>query len=181
MAAGPILQVHLPKPVARALDDQFAALVTKGALRLITRQVADVDVFQARFQGDLPGLFQRAHRGGVVVLHFIQGVETGEVHRRQGAQFVFDPGAHLGQGLGLVVVLGNDQVDDLQKDPLLPQGLQSPEHRGQFAPHQVPVELGVEGFQVDAGRVQDFGKFLQRLGVDVARGMAGVQQTRLFR
>jgi len=71
MPASPVLQMHLPELVARALDDQLAALMAKGALRLIPRHVADIDVFQARFQGDVPGLLQRAYRGGVVVLHFI--------------------------------------------------------------------------------------------------------------
>lgn len=103
MAASPVLQVHLPEAVAGALDDQLAAVVAEGALRLISREVADIDVFQARFQRGFPGLLQGAHRRGVVVLHLVEGVKPGEVQRREGPQLVFDPGAHALQGLRLVV------------------------------------------------------------------------------
>lgn len=64
--------------------------------------------------------------------------------------------------------------------PPLAQGLQGAEHRGQFAPHQVPVELGIKGLEIDAGPVQDLRQGLQGLGIDVARGVADVEQTRLF-
>src|SRR4030042_1470686 len=71
IAAGPVLQVEFADAVAGALDEHFAAAVAEGALRGVSRDVAQVNVLQAGFQGQFPAPLQGAHRSGVVVQHLV--------------------------------------------------------------------------------------------------------------
>ena len=105
----------------------------------------------------------------IMIEHFVEGVEPGEMQGCQGAQFISDPGAHGGDFFRLIVELGDNQVDDFQVDLMAAQGFQGVEHRLQFAVHQVPVKLVVKGLEIDAGGIQESPQFFQGLGIDVAR------------
>ena len=117
------LHMHLADLVALTGDDQLTAVMAEGIFGLMPGQVADIDILQARLPGQVPGPLQGAHRGGIMIQHLVEGIKPGEMHRRQGAQFSFDPGAHAGEVLRGIVQLGDEQVDDFHVDLVTAEGL----------------------------------------------------------
>jgi hypothetical protein len=98
-AGGAVAALHLDLAdlVALAGDDQLLAMMAEGIFGLMPGQVADIDILESRFQSQVPGPLQGAHRGGIMIQHLVEGIKPGEVQRRQGAQLIFDPGAHAAE------------------------------------------------------------------------------------
>ena len=119
------LELHFTYHIAPAGDDELTAVMAIGIFRGVFRDVTQIDILQTGFEGNFPGFFQGAHRGRIVLLHFVERVKSGKMQWRQGAQFIPDPGTHFFQIFGIVVELGDHQIDDLEVDTLLPKNFQT--------------------------------------------------------
>ena len=103
--------------------------------------ISDIDIVQAGLQGEGPSAFQSGYRGRRQVFQTVQGMEAAEVERDLRPQFPGDPAAHRLNHGGLVVVGGNNQVDDLQMHFSSNQRFQGVQHRFQCPLGKVPGKI----------------------------------------
>ena len=128
-------------------------------------------------KGDGLGFVHEGKRGWrIAVLHFVLREETGEMERTIGKVVVAEPLAEATE-MGGVLHWRNREVGDFEPYSCGFEGEKRVEDGCESGSTHFTIDVVAQGFEVDIGCIEVWGKFLERCGIDVASRHKYVLQT----
>lgn len=116
--------------------------------------IAQINVLDAFFEGDLFGLLHGGEGCDGRVHEFVAGEEAGEMEWGSGQSVADKPLAHSSNHLRVVVDAGNQEVGDFYPDFRILHGEDGVEDGLEVATADTLVEAVIEIFEVDVGCVE---------------------------
>lgn len=142
-----------------------------GGLVFGVVDIAEVGVVDASVEGYLSCMKECVVWGSWGVLHFVIGVEGGEVEGDIWAEVIDDPVTEGAQFVGGIVFAGDQECGDLEPDVGLVLEVDECVQDGlELGLCEFSVEGFGEGFEIDVGGVDGLEELCAGVGADVAGG-----------